>query len=99
MNKLTIYCISTFHLDNIYPFYDLLSAYKDQTGKNKDDFLQQPCNTTTTESRPKGEKQCYFDLTKLGPCYSNSKDFTYGYKDGAPCFYLRMNRVCYSFYT
>jgi len=79
------------YVDQINEF---LEPYRKQTGANKDGFLQQPCNFTSTESRSSGaKKQCYFDLANLGPCYSNAKDFTYGFKDGTPCFFLKMNKV------
>ena len=38
------------------------------------------------------EKQCGFDLTSLGPC--NRGDASgFGYKNNAPCLYLRLSKV------
>ncbi|KAK3726918.1 hypothetical protein QZH41_016707 [Actinostola sp. cb2023] len=79
------------HLTSIRTFF---KEYEEQTGKSKDDFLQEPCNFTSSDPRPSDKKkQCYFDLAKLGPCYDKSPNFTFGYEDGAPCFFMRMNRV------
>ncbi|XP_031554696.1 sodium/potassium-transporting ATPase subunit beta-1-like [Actinia tenebrosa] len=70
---------------------DFLSAYKQQ---NDTDFAAEYCNFTSTKPMPSGqEKQCKFDLTQLGPCYSNANGFSYGYGDGAPCFFMKMNKV------
>ncbi|KXJ26213.1 sodium/potassium-transporting ATPase subunit beta-1 [Exaiptasia diaphana] len=70
-----------------------LKPYIEQTGEDKAYYEQTPCSFNSTKTVEKGEKQCYFDLSKLGPCYSTAKDFDYGYKAGKPCFFLKMNKV------
>ena len=51
----------------------------------------------TEENREKGSKPCAMDLTTLGECYSNETDFEYGYDDGRPCIFFKMNKVSLSF--
>ena len=51
----------------------------------------------TEENREKGSKPCAMDLTTLGECYSNETDFEYGYDEGRPCIFFKMNKVSLSF--
>jgi hypothetical protein len=68
-----------------------LSAYKEQSTPA---YAAEYCNFTSTDPRSASQKkQCRYDLTKLGPCYSVANGFTYGFKDGLPCFFMRMNKV------
>ena len=60
---------------------------------NNSDIYNQNC---TEETRAKGSKPCAMDLTTLGECYSNDKDFQYGYDDKKPCIFFKMNRVSLS---
>lgn len=52
----------------------------------------------TEENREKGSKPCAMDLTTLGECYSNETDFEYGYDEGRPCIFFKMNKVSLSFH-
>lgn len=59
------------------------------------DSYNQNC---TEENREKGSKPCAMDLTTLGECYdSNDTNFKYGYDEGKPCIFFKMNRVSLSF--
>lgn len=51
----------------------------------------------TEEKREKDSKPCAMDLTTLGECYSNETDFEYGYDEGRPCIFFKMNKVSLSF--
>lgn len=51
----------------------------------------------TEENRKKDSKPCAMDLTTLGECYSNETDFEYGYDEGRPCIFFKMNKVSLSF--
>ena len=50
----------------------------------------------TEEERKKNSKPCAFNLTTLGECYSPDNDFKYGYDDGKPCIFFKMNKVSLS---
>ena len=52
-------------------------------------------NCTNETRREKGSKPCAFDLTTLGECYSPEKNF--GYDEGKPCIFFKMNKVGYCF--
>ena len=58
------------------------------------DSFNQNC---TDENRAKDSKPCAVDLTTLGECYSNETGFDYGYREGKPCIFFKMNRVSLSF--
>lgn len=52
-------------------------------------------NCTNETRREKGSKPCAFDLTTLGECYSPETNF--GYDEGKPCIFFKMNKVGYCF--
>ena len=39
------------------------------------------------------KKQCGFDLNSLGPCAPGDDTSVFGYKENAPCLYLRLSKV------
>ncbi len=59
-----------------------LSRYN--TGKNK------KCSPTARSGR--NPYPCRFDTALLGPCGQKGTGF-YGYKDGQPCVYLKLNKL------
>ena len=58
--------------------------------KAMDEEKYQNC---TSDEREKGSKPCLYDLSTLGECYSTVADFKYGYDEGKPCIFFKMNRV------
>lgn len=73
--------------------YFLFLAYK-KAAENQDDKYQ----NCTEDERVKGSKPCIMDLTALGECYDNSSDFQYGYDEGKPCIFMKLNRVSSTFF-
>ena len=79
------------HSINFYELFMFL-AYKDAV-ENRDGKYQ---NCTKAE-RMRKDLPCIVDLTSLGDCYKNSTDFKYGYDEEKPCFFMKLNRVGFSF--
>ncbi|KAM7445569.1 positive regulation of calcium:sodium antiporter [Porites harrisoni] len=74
--------------DHVKAINDFLEPYEKAMGS---DSYNHNC---TEENREKGSKPCAMNLTTLGECYnSNKTDFDYGYKEGKPCIFFKMNKV------
>jgi hypothetical protein len=54
--------------------------------------LKEKCAPNGDYRSESEEKQCGFDLTTLGPC-NRGQASEFGYKDNAPCLYLRLSKV------
>ncbi|XP_020608387.1 sodium/potassium-transporting ATPase subunit beta-1-like [Orbicella faveolata] len=74
--------------DIVSSINNFLKPYK-KAAENQDDKYQ----NCTEDERVKGSKPCIMDLTALGECYDNSSDFQYGYDEGKPCIFMKLNRV------
>ena len=51
-------------------------------------------NCSSDTERVKGSRPCSFNLTSLGECYNGTDEgFQYGYDEGKPCIFFKMNKV------
>lgn len=71
-----------------------LKPYLAQTGADEGKYDTSFCSFEGRSPRPKDQKkQCRYDLTQLGPCWKNDTNFKFGYDEGEPCIFFRMNKI------
>ena len=55
-------------------------------------FLEPYVNCTKDSSLKPADREC-FEPTLLGACYSDKPGFSYGYDEGKPCVFLKLNKI------